>query len=57
MKINKTINNKRADCRAFELNVRTHVKGRQEEIVMRFERHFACTFLCCNRPSMEVEMI
>jgi hypothetical protein len=50
------------DCRAFKIKVKEYTDnhhGHEEDkyLVMKFERECRCTFLCCNRPHLEVYLV
>jgi len=46
------------DCRPFKIKVEHDSKGEslnEGEMAFKFNREFACTLLCCNRPELSVE--
>jgi len=44
----------RPDCRPFDMEVHKK-KGDEGGRFLHFTREYACTFLCCNRPAIEVK--
>lgn len=43
------------NCRPFELKLKDKLaKDSDDDILYKVEREFACTFLCCSRPVMQI---
>ena len=39
------------------MTLKTVINGDMKEIVMKYDKECRCTFMCLNRPHMDVELV